>query len=128
MNEQALFEKIMLRIMAEKKAIAIKRKIVIFSFVLAISFVGLVPAIKSAYSGFANSGFTQLFSLIFSDTTAVIGLWQNFALAILETLPINGILLAGVLAIIFFSSLKQLFDPTPLLWGSGVGSGEFKKI
>lgn len=128
MNEQALFEKIMWRIGAEKNKIAIRRKIAVFSVILAISFAGFIPAIKMAYSGFTSSGFTQLFSLIFSDTSIVMGLWQNFALAILETLPINGILLAVVLAIIFFSSLKQLFDPTPLLWGRGVGSGEFKKI
>ncbi len=108
MNEQNLFEKIMLRIRAEKGAMAIKRKIVAFSVVLAISFAGLVPAVKVAYSGLTNSGFTQLFSLVFSDTAIVTSLWQNFALSLLETLPINGILLAGVLLIIFFGSIKFL--------------------
>ena len=128
MNEQVLFEKIMLRIGIEQKAISIKRKVVIFSVMLAVSFAGLIPAVKVAYSGFTTSGFTQLFSLIFSDTAAVMGFWQNFALSLLETLPINGILLAGVLSVIFFGSLKQLFDPPLLLWGRGVGSGELKKI
>jgi hypothetical protein len=108
MDEQNLFNKIMLRIGVEKRAMAIKRKIAVFSVMLAVSFVGLIPAVKAAHSGFVNSGFTQLFSLIFSDTAIVISSWQNFALAILETLPINGILIIGVLAIIFFSSLKFL--------------------
>ena len=108
MDEKILFEKIMLRIGAEKKAMAIKRKIAVFSVILAVSFIGLIPATMVAYSGFTTSGFTQLFSLMFSDTAIVMSLWQNFALSLLETLPINGILLAGVLAIIFFGSLKFL--------------------
>lgn len=108
MDEKILFEKIMLRIGVEKKAISIKRKIVIFSVMLAVSFAGLIPAVKAAYSGFATSGFTQLFSLIFSDTTIVMSYWQNFALSLLETLPINGIMLSFVLSIMFFGSLKFL--------------------
>lgn len=108
MNEQNLFEKIMLRIALEKNKIAIKRKIAIFSVMLAVSFAGFIPAVKMAYSGFADSGFTQLFSLIFSDTTAVMSLWQNFSLSLLETLPINGILAIGFLGVIFFSSLRFL--------------------
>ena len=109
MDEKILFEKIILRIGVEKNKIAIKRKIVVFSIMLAISFVWLFPAIKMAYSGFINSGFTQLFSLIFSDTSVVMSLWQNFALSLLETLPINGILITGVLAFLFFGSLRFLF-------------------
>ncbi len=108
MDEKILFEKIMLRIGVEKNKIAIKRKIAVFSVALAVSFVGLIPAVKAAYSGFANSGFTQLFSLVFSDTSVVMGLWQNFALSLLETLPINGILITGFLVIIFFGSFKFL--------------------
>lgn len=108
MDEKILFEKIMLRIWAERNKIAIKRKIVIFSVILAVSFAGLFPVVKATYSGFVNSGFTQLFSLIFSDTSVVIGLWQNFVLSLLETLPINGILITGVLVVIFFGSLRFL--------------------
>lgn len=113
MDEKILFEKIMGRIGMEKNKIAIKRKIAVFSVMLAVSFVGLIPAVKAAYSGFANSGFTQLFSLIFSDTAIVMSLWQNFALSLLETLPINGILIAGVFAVIFFGSFKFLVNNFP---------------
>lgn len=110
MDEKILFEKIMIAIGAEKNKIAIKRKIVVFSVILVASFVGLVPAGKAVFSGFVNSGFTQLFSLIFSDTLAVMNLWQNFALSLLETLPIDGILITGVLVFLFFGSLKFLFN------------------
>lgn len=110
MNEKILFEKIMLRIGMEKNKIAIKRKIAIFSVMLAISFVCLIPASRAVYSGFADSGFTSLFSLIFSDTFLIMGFWQNFVLSLLETLPLNEILITGVLSVVFLSSLKFLFN------------------
>lgn len=108
MDEKILFEKIMLRIRTEQKRMALKRKIAGFSVILAISFAGLIPAVKAIHSGFVNSGFTQIFSLMFSDTAIVIGSWQNFALSLLETLPINGILITGIFALVFFSSLRFL--------------------
>lgn len=108
MDENILFEKIMLRIEGEKKMMAVRRKIAIFSVVLACSLLGLVPATKAVVSGFANSGFVQLFSLVFSDTEIVMGLWQNFALSLLETLPVNGILIAGFLTFAFLGSLRFL--------------------
>ncbi len=108
MDEKILFEKIMLGIGAEKNKIAIRRKIAVFSVILAGSFIGLFPAVKAVYSSLISSGFTQLFSLVFSDTAIVMSLWQNFALSLLETLPINGILITGFLGFIFFGSLKFL--------------------
>ena len=127
MDENVLLEKIMLSIAQEKRAMAMNRRVAVFSLALILSFGGLIPALKGVYSGFVNSGFTQIFSLIFSDTAIVMSLWQNFALSLLETLPINGILAVGVLSIIFFGSVrflsKQLTDPTPRLLGPRGGVG-----
>lgn len=61
-----------------------------------------------AYAGLFNSGFISIFSLIFSDTAIVLSLWQNFALSLLETLPVNAILLTGFLAVAFFGSIRFL--------------------
>ncbi len=108
MDENSLFEKIMLRIKAEQKRMALKRKIAGFSFVLAVSFLGLIPAIKMAYSGFAESGFVPLFSLAFSDTSIVMVYWQNFALSLLESLPITGLMAIGVSLFALLGSLKFL--------------------
>jgi len=108
MDENILLEKIMLRIADEKRAMATSRRVAVFSLALILSFVGLIPALKAVYFGFVNSGFIQIFSLIFSDTAIVMSLWQNFTLSLLETLPINGILAVGVLMAVFSLSLKFL--------------------
>ncbi len=108
MNEIALFEKIMLRIEVEKNKIAIRRKIAVFSVILGVSFVGLIPAVKVAYSGFISSGFIQIFSLLITDTSTVMGFLGNFTLSLLETLPMNAILITGFLTVMFFGSLKFL--------------------
>jgi len=108
MDEKNLFEKIMLRIRAERKKMALKRKIIGFSFVLAVSFFGLIPAVKMAYSGFVGSGFVQLFSLVFSDTSTVISFWQNFVLSLLESLPTTGLMAAGIALFFLLGSLKFL--------------------
>ncbi len=105
---EGLFEKIMLRIRAERKRMVLKRKIAGFSFVLAVSFLGLIPATKMVYSGFAESGFVQLFSLAFSDTSIVMAYWRNFALSLLESLPITGLMAIGISLFVILGSLKFL--------------------
>ncbi len=109
MDEKILFEKIMLRIALEKKKIAIKRKIAVFSVILGVSFLGLIPAVRGAYSGFANSGISPLFSLLFSDTSIVLSYWKNFTFSLLEVLPINGILIAVALLVVCSASIRFLF-------------------
>jgi len=108
MDEIALFQKIMLRIRAERKRMVLRRKITGFSIALAVSFLGLVPAIKMVYAGFAGSGFVQLFSLAFSDTAIILASWQNFVLSLLELLPITGLLAIGVALFTVLVSLKFL--------------------
>ncbi|MFH0740108.1 MAG: hypothetical protein V1819_03400 [bacterium] len=108
MNEQNLFNKIMLRIRAEERAMAVRRKVAMFSIITGLSFVGLIPAMRMAYSGFVESGFIQLFSLLITDTSTVMGFLGNFTMSLLETLPMNAILITGFLTIMFFGSLKFL--------------------
>ncbi len=109
MDETVLLNKIMLRIEFEKKALLLKRKIAVFSVILVASFGALIPAIKGAYSGFAMSGISSLFSLLFSDTSIVLQSWENFSLSLLEVLPINGILMAVALLVVCSASAKFLF-------------------
>ncbi|MCX6789330.1 MAG: hypothetical protein NTZ42_01840 [Candidatus Gribaldobacteria bacterium] len=108
MDEQTLLEKIMRRIKAEQKMMIFKRKIIGFSLVLAVSFFGLIPAIKMVYVGFAGSGFIQLFSLAFSDTAIIMASWHNFSLSLLESLPITGLLAIGVVSLAILGSLRFL--------------------
>ncbi|MDD4990128.1 MAG: hypothetical protein PHW31_02350 [Candidatus Pacebacteria bacterium] len=98
----------MLRIKTEQKRMVLKQKIVGFSLVLTVSFLGLIPAIKMAYSGFVESGFVQIFSLAFSDTSIIMIYWQNFVLSLLESLPITGLLATGFSLFVILGSLKFL--------------------
>ena len=109
MNEKQLFNKIMLRIKTEQRKVILKRKIGIFAFILVISLTGLVPAFSMAWTGFADSGFVQLFSLAFSDTKIVMTYWQNFIFSLLESLPITGLMIAGISLLALLGSLKFLY-------------------
>lgn len=109
MDEKVLFEKIMARIETERKKISLKRKTIGFSLVLAVSLAGLIPSIKMAYTGFVDSGFYQLFSLAFSDTSIIMAYWQNFVLSLLESLPLTGILATGISLFVVLGSLKAVW-------------------
>jgi len=93
-----LFNKIMKRISTEKKLIAIKRRIMIFTVVAVFSIVALIPTLNSLWINLSNSGFVQFFSLLFSDGGMMLSYWQSFSLALLESLPILDVV--AILAII----------------------------
>ncbi|HTM67967.1 MAG TPA: hypothetical protein VL426_01580, partial [Candidatus Binatia bacterium] len=47
----------------------------------------LVPALLALRTAAAESGFVEYFSLLFSDGGAVAAAWQDFAYALMESLP-----------------------------------------
>lgn len=109
MDEKRLFNQIMLRIKTEQRKAVLKRKIGIFAFVLVVSFAGLIPAFGMAWTGLADSGFAQLFSLAFSDTKIVMIYWQNYVLSLLEFLPITSLMTVGISLVALLGSLKFLY-------------------
>lgn len=103
-----LFEKIMRRIDAEQKLFSARRRIFIFSIGLVGSVIALVPTFQMARTALVESGFTQFFSLIFSDSGVIASYWRNFALTLLEVLPAGVIALFLVSVFVFLGSLKFL--------------------
>jgi hypothetical protein len=103
-----LFTKIISRIHSEKKILNLKRRLIIFSLGLIISAVALVPAFNIVRADFNESGFSQFFSLLFSDFGAVLTYWQSFTLTLLESLPVMSIAVFLFIIFIFFESLKFL--------------------
>lgn len=75
------------------------KRLTLFSLGLIASATALVPLGRMFYVEVSASGFWQFFSLLFSDFGAVMAVWQNFILTLLETLPVFS--LAGFLAAIF---------------------------
>jgi len=103
-----LFEKIMLRLHKERQLLTLKRRLTIFSVGLIGSAVAFIPAFKMVQAGFIESGFMDFFSLLFSDTGIVMAYWQNFALSLLETLPVLSLMALLATVLVFLESLKLL--------------------
>ncbi len=103
-----LFGKIMSRIHREQRLGMIKQRIVIFSVGALASLAAIFPAFQILKTELAANGFFTFSSLLFSDFAVVSAYWQNFALSLLEALPVMGLIavLAAVLA--FLGSLRFL--------------------
>ena len=103
-----LFDRVLQRIQEEKRLLSIRRRIFIFSSTLLISGIAGFFAIKSLFYSFSESGFLTFVSLLFSDYKIVLGYWQNFAMSILERLPVMSLALVILVFIVFLEALKNL--------------------
>ena len=103
-----LLAKIIYRINEERRFLTIRRRIFLFSIGLVGSLVAFIPAFKMAKSGLIESGFTQFFSLLFSDAGIVIANWQSYSYSLLETLPVLGLMALLATVLVFLESLKLL--------------------
>lgn len=89
---------VFLRLQREKRRAA-RFKLAGFSALAIISFALIFPAINYLLGQLASSGFSQYVSLIFSDGAYLTSYWQEFILALAESLPVLGLI--AVLASIF---------------------------
>jgi len=107
-NYENLFQKIMSRIGEERRRLAVKRRIFVFSFGLAVSAAAFFPTLNIVKNELAESGFLNFVSLIFSDLGAVLANWQNFLFAILESFPVMSVAAFLATIFVFLQSLKFL--------------------
>lgn len=103
-----LFGKIMARIHEEERLMSIKKRLFLFSITVLVSAGALIPAVNAFQADFAQSGLTQFLSLLFSDLGTVMASWQEFGLAVLESLPITSIAAFLFTMLVFLWSLKHL--------------------
>ena len=82
-------------------------KLWIFALVGIISFAGLVPALKTLSTDFAQSGFSEYFSLIFGSGS-ILSYWKELFLSLAESLPTMSIIFTLSLAFICLFSLRHL--------------------
>lgn len=104
---QNLLDKIVRRIYS-KQRLSLKRHILIFGIISALSLASLVPIFNMAKANFAASGFFHFFSLIFSDFNIVVSYWKNFSVSLLESLPVTSLMLAFGALFIFLESIRLL--------------------
>ncbi len=114
-----LLGKIMLRVRKEEKK-KIMLQLIIFSLSSLGSLISIIATFFLVKVKIIESGFDQFFSLIFSDLHIVLMYWQNYAFTLLETLPINSLLLFLASLLIFVVSariiikdFKKLHSPLP---------------
>ncbi len=86
-----LFDRIVLAIKREQELQRTKRLLFSFLFLLVASFIATPLSWTMLVNQVENSGILYFFSAAFSDFGTFLALWQDFSLAILESLPIMGI-------------------------------------
>jgi len=86
-----LFDRIILAIKREQELRQTKRLLFGFLFLLVASFIATPLSWMMLVNQVENSGILYFISTAVSDFGTFLALWQNFSLAILESLPIVGI-------------------------------------
>ncbi|OGY41199.1 MAG: hypothetical protein A2Y82_02025 [Candidatus Buchananbacteria bacterium RBG_13_36_9] len=110
-----LITKITLRIEEEKELRKIRRQFVIFIFSSAGSLGAIALIFYFVKLKMLETGFWQLLSLLFSDFKIILANWQNFSLALLETLPVPLIVSLLFCFLLFIISLKFLIKDIKIL-------------
>ncbi len=95
---EGLLQRVLIRIQRAERRAAMRR-VVLFSAAFVGSLIAMIPASRFVGSEVAASGFTEFFSLLFSDTGSVFVYWQDFTAMLIGSLP--AVSLAVFLAILF---------------------------
>ena len=103
-----LFGKVINRVHKERRILAIRRRIMLYSALFIMSVTAVIPAANILIAESAESGFFQFISLIFTDSNVILVYLQSFSLALLEALPAVGLLAVLSVTLVFLWSLKNL--------------------
>lgn len=107
---KALFEIVSKRISQERKLKQLKRRLFFYTLAFTFSLILCLISLFWSKSQFSKSGFFEYLSLIYFDFNIVLTYWQDFALTLLEILPISGlvsVLLVGVVSYYLGQKLKE---------------------
>jgi len=110
-----LFAKIMARIYEEERLLFIKRRLFLSSTTFLISAGALITVVNTFQNEFAQSGLFQFLSLLFSDLELVAANWQDFGLAILESLPVMSMMAFLITIFVLLWSLKHFAQAIKVL-------------
>lgn len=101
-----LLTRILQRIQREKRREALQWRCAFWGTALAGSAAALIPATSAARSALTESGFTEFFSLAFSNPGIAMNYFDSFAAALLESLPIMSIALFLAVVAALLHSLR----------------------
>lgn len=90
------------RIRMEEKRAAQRVVAISAPFILA-SIGGVVWAVQSAITSLSQTGFAEYVSLMFSDTSVIVTVWQPLMLSIIESLPYFALTVLVGAGLVFFA-------------------------
>lgn len=91
-----------------KESRVYKIKIILNSIFGILSFVLLFPSISNLITQFNSQGFSEYVSLVFSDFNTISTYWKEFALSIVNSLPLASIALSFFLLFVLFNSTRRV--------------------
>lgn len=112
-----LFDKIILAIKREQELQKTKRLLFGFLSLLVVSFVTMPFSWVMLVEQVKSSGIFYLISTAISDFGTFLKLWQDFSLAILESLPLTGIIAFSISMGLALFTLRLFFYRKRLLLG-----------
>jgi len=112
-----LFDKIILAIKQEQELRQTKRLLFSFLFLLVASFIAMPFSWTILVNQMESSGISYFISTAVNDFGIFLSIWQDFSLAILESLPIMGILAFAVSLGMFVFTLRLFLYKKRLLLG-----------
>jgi len=110
-----LFEKIVLAIKKEKEFQKTKRLLFSFLFLSIVSIAAMPFSFGMLMNQLKNSGIFYFVSATIGEFGTFVILWQDFTLAILESLPIVEIIFFTTNLIIFFFAVRFFLNQKKLL-------------
>ncbi len=95
----------------EEQQRAAKFRLFVFALLDALSLLGLVASLVYLARVFAESGFSQYLSLLFSDGGSLLSYWRELVLSLAESLPALGLLaFLFVTLILIWSMAKTIIN------------------
>lgn len=101
-----LYDRVVNRINREEKLAILRKKLILESFGLVMSFFIFIPLALKLLSDIAVSGLTQFLFLLFTDFAIVMANIGDYVLSLLESTPALSLssTLAALLALVFYSA------------------------
>ncbi len=112
-----LFERIILAIKREQELQHTKRLLFGFLFLLVVSFIATPLSWSILINQIESSGISYFISTALSDFGTFLPLWKDFSLAILESLPLTGMMIFVISLGISIFTLRLFLYRKRLLLG-----------
>lgn len=96
------------RINKHKRFIQV-RDYIIHSTISLVAIVALIPSLQNLYTNLEKSGFFSFISVVFTDSQAILEIFNDFILAVAYSIPLSSMFFAGVIFIIFINSTRKIF-------------------